>query len=116
MLFSSSLVTYGRGKGIVVETGMTTEVGKIAEMINQTEEQITPLQQKLNKLGKTLGIAALAICVFIFIIGLLQHKESNSYVYDSSIISCCSNSRRISCSFNNCSSNWCSKNGKRKMP
>ena len=75
MLFSSSLVTYGRGKGIVVETGMTTEVGKIAEMINQTEEQITPLQQKLNKLGKTLGIAALAICVFIFIIGLLQHKE-----------------------------------------
>ena len=75
MLFSSSLVTYGRGKGIVVETGMTTEVGKIAEMINQIEEQITPLQQKLNKLGKTLGIAALAICVFIFIIGLLQHKE-----------------------------------------
>ena len=75
MLFSSSLVTYGRGKGIVVETGMTTEVGKIAEMINQTEEQITPLQQKLNKLGKTLGIAALAICVFIFIIGLLQNKE-----------------------------------------
>ena len=75
MLFSSSLVTYGRGKGIVVETGMTTEVGKIAEMINQTEEQITPLQQKLNKLGKTLGIAALAICVVIFIIGLLQNKE-----------------------------------------
>lgn len=75
MLFSSSLVTYGRGKGIVVETGMTTEVGKIAEMINQTEEQITPLQQKLNKLGKTLGIAALAICLVIFIIGLLQNKE-----------------------------------------
>ena len=75
MLFSSSLVTYGRGKGIVVETGMTTEVGKIAGMLEATEEQITPLQEKLNKLGKTLGIAALAICVFIFIIGLIQGKE-----------------------------------------
>ena len=75
MLFSSSLVTYGRGKGIVVETGMTTEVGKIAGMINSTEKQETPLQQKLNKLGKTLGIAALAICAFIFIVGLIQGKE-----------------------------------------
>lgn len=75
MLFSSCLVTYGRGKGIVVETGMTTEVGKIAGMINDTDKQETPLQQKLNKLGKTLGIAALAICVFIFIIGLIQGKE-----------------------------------------
>lgn len=75
MLFSSSLVTYGRGKGIVVETGMTTEVGKIAGMINNTEKQETPLQQKLNKLGKTLGIAALAICAFIFVVGLVQGKE-----------------------------------------
>ena len=75
MLFSSSLVTYGRGKGIVVETGMTTEVGKIAGMINSTEKQETPLQQKLNKLGKTLGIAAIIICVVIFVIGLLQGKE-----------------------------------------
>ena len=76
MLFSSSLVTYGRGKGIVVETGMTTEVGKIAGMISGTEKQETPLQQKLNKLGKTLGIAAIVICVVIFVIGLLQGKEA----------------------------------------
>ena len=75
MLFSSSLVTYGRGKGIVVATGMDTEVGKIAEMLDNTEEQITPLQEKLNKLGKTLGIAALVICAFIFGIGLIQGKE-----------------------------------------
>lgn len=75
MLFSSSLITYGRGKGIVVETGMTTEVGKIAGMINDVEKQETPLQTKLNKLGKTLGIVALAICVFIFIVGLIQGKE-----------------------------------------
>mgnify|MGYP004631331481 FL=1 len=78
MLFSSSLITYGRGKGIVVETGMTTEVGKIAGMINATEKQETPLQRKLNELGKTLGIAAIVICVVIFVIGLLQGKEALS--------------------------------------
>lgn len=75
MLFSSSLITYGRGKAIVVETGMNTEVGKIAGMINSTEKQETPLQRRLNGLGKTLGIAALAICAIIFVIGLLQGKE-----------------------------------------
>ena len=76
MLFSSSLITYGRGKGIVVETGMNTEVGKIATMLNNQEETTTPLQEKLNKLGKTLGIAALAICAIIFVIGLLYGKEA----------------------------------------
>ena len=75
MLFSSSLITYGRGKGIVVETGMDTEVGKIAAIINDTEENQTPLQIKLNKLGKTLGIVALIICAFIFFLGLMQKKE-----------------------------------------
>lgn len=75
MLFSSSLITYGRGKGIVVETGMTTEVGKIAGMINEVEDTETPLQQKLNKLGKVLGIAAIVICIFIFGIGLLYGKD-----------------------------------------
>lgn len=75
MLFSSSLITYGRGKGIVVETAMNTEVGKIAKIINSTEEGTTPLQEKLNKLGKTLGIAALIICVIIFVVGILYGKE-----------------------------------------
>ena len=74
MLFSSSLITYGRGKAVVVETGMNTEVGKIAGMLNETEKQETPLQRRLNSLGKTLGIAALAICAVIFVIGLLQGK------------------------------------------
>ena len=75
MLFSSSLITYGRGKGIVVETGMNTEVGKIASIINDTNETETPLQEKLNKLGKTLGIGALIICAVIFVIGLLYGKN-----------------------------------------
>ncbi len=74
MLFSSSLITYGRGKGVVVETGMKTEVGKIAEMINEAEEGATPLQIKLNNLGKTLGIVALVICAIIFVVGMLYGK------------------------------------------
>ena len=75
MLFSSSLITYGRGKAIVVNTGMDTEVGKIAGMLDNAEKQETPLQQRLNNLGKTLGIACIVICAVIFIIGLIQGKE-----------------------------------------
>lgn len=75
MLFSSSLITYGRGKGIVVETGMNTEVGRIAGILSDTIDNETPLQNRLNKLGKTLGIVALAICVVIFIIGILYGKN-----------------------------------------
>ena len=75
MLFSSSLITYGRGKGIVVGTGMNTEVGKIAKMIDETDELQTPLQIKLNNLGKTLGIVALVLCAIIFVVGTLYGKE-----------------------------------------
>ena len=75
MLFSSSLITYGGGKAIVVNTGMDTEVGKIAGMLDNAEKQETPLQQRLNNLGKTLGIACIVICAVIFIIGLIQGKE-----------------------------------------
>ncbi len=75
ILFSSSLITYGRGKGIVVGTGMNTEVGKIAKMIDETDESQTPLQIKLNNLGKTLGIVALLLCAVIFVVGTLYGKE-----------------------------------------
>ena len=73
--YSSTLVTYGRGAGIVIATGMKTEVGKIAQMINDTEKEETPLQKKLNGLGKILGITALAICVIIFALGLIYGKK-----------------------------------------
>ena len=75
MAFSSSMVTYGRGKGIVTAIGMNTEVGKIAGMLNEVEEKETPLQKRLNELGKTLGIVCLAICAVIFFIGLAEGKE-----------------------------------------
>lgn len=73
--FSSSLVTYGRGKGIVIATGMNTEVGRIAEMIQSVPEMKTPLQVKLDNLGKYLGIGALVICILIFIVGVLYGRN-----------------------------------------
>ncbi|MDZ7774549.1 MAG: cation-translocating P-type ATPase, partial [Bacteroidales bacterium] len=73
--FMSTLVTRGRGVGVVVETGMNTEVGKIAHLINTEEKQKTPLEIRLDKLGKTLGMFAIGICVLIFVIALLQGRD-----------------------------------------
>ena len=75
MAFSSTVVTYGTGKGIVVAIGMDTEVGKIAHMLDQTDDLDTPLKQKLNKIGKVLSIAGIIISIIIFIIGLLYGKD-----------------------------------------
>lgn len=72
MLFCGSSVTAGSGKGIVVETAMQTEVGKIARMIHSQETPQTPLQRQLAKTGKVLGIGALLICGVIFVLGLVQ--------------------------------------------
>ena len=72
--FSSSTVTYGRGKGIVIRTGMDTEVGKIAAMIQSVPETKTPMQQKLDHLGKFLGVTALIICALIFVVGWIHGK------------------------------------------
>lgn len=74
MAFMSSMVTYGRGKGIVAATGMNTEIGKIADMISKVEEESTPLQKKLEEVGKWLGIAAIVICAVIFVVGLLEGR------------------------------------------
>jgi Ca2+-transporting ATPase len=73
--FRSSVVTNGRGIGIVVATGMDTEIGKIADIINTEIKSKTPLEIRLDKLGKTLGIIAIGICVLIFGIALLQGRE-----------------------------------------
>ena len=75
MGFSSTIVTYGRGKGLVVKTGHNTEIGHIATTIQSYEEELTPLQVKLNQLGKLLGTACIAICVAVFIVGLIQGRE-----------------------------------------
>ena len=75
MAFSSTIVSYGTGKGIVVAIGMDTEVGKIAHMLDQTDDLDTPLKQKLNKIGKVLSIVGIIISIIIFIIGLLYGKD-----------------------------------------
>ncbi len=72
MAYSSTSVTYGRGEGVVTATGMNTEVGKIATMLNNADETDTPLKENLNQLGKTLTIMILAICVVVFIVGVLK--------------------------------------------
>jgi Ca2+-transporting ATPase len=71
MCYSSGIVTYGRGRGVVVGTGMNTEVGKIAGMLQETADTETPMSRRLEQLGKVLGTAALIICGVIFIVGVL---------------------------------------------
>lgn len=75
MAFMSTLATYGRGVGIVVGTGMNTEIGKIAKMIEQEANEDTPLQKKLSELGKILGFLAVSICLLIFIISFFQGRD-----------------------------------------
>lgn len=75
MAFMSSVVTYGRGIGVVVATGMQTEVGRIAHLIDHEETSKTPLEQKLNALGKTLGKMAVGVCAFIFLLSWFQGRD-----------------------------------------
>lgn len=75
MAYMGTSITYGRGKGVVVETGHNTEIGKIATMIQTYEDEDTPLQKQLNKLGKFLGITTIVICIVVFLVGLLQGRE-----------------------------------------
>ena len=75
MCFMSTIVTAGRGVGIVVETGMNTEVGKIANLLDTDVHQKTPLEKKLNELGKTLGKVAVGICIIIFVISWIQGRD-----------------------------------------
>jgi Ca2+-transporting ATPase len=70
--FMGTLITYGRGKGLVTGTGMKTQIGIMAEMIQSFESEDTPLQKKLEHLGKVLGTACLAICALVFVYGLFR--------------------------------------------
>lgn len=73
--FMSTLATYGRGEGVVVATAMETEIGKIAKILDEDNNEMTPLQRRLDELGRILGFIAIGICVFIFIISLFQKRD-----------------------------------------
>lgn len=75
MVFMTTTITAGRGEGIVTAIGMNTEIGKIADMIEQGGEEMTPLQKRLADLGKFLSIIAVLICVLLFMIALLQKRD-----------------------------------------
>jgi P-type Ca2+ transporter type 2C len=75
MTFMGTIITYGRGRAIITETGMNTELGRIAGMISKVEREDTPMQRRLAQLGKSLAIAALAIVAVIFLLGLLRGEE-----------------------------------------
>ena len=73
--FMGTTVTYGRGKGVVTSTGMLTQLGMIATMLQNVEDEDTPLQRKLEQLGKTLGWACLVICALVFGVGWIRGGE-----------------------------------------
>ena len=75
MAFMSTLTTYGRGEGIVVATAMDTEIGKIAKILDDENEEMTPLQRRLDELGRILGVLAIGICALIFVIALIQKRD-----------------------------------------
>ena len=75
MVYMSTVVTHGHGEGIVVATGMDTEIGRIASMITDTEDEMTPLQKRLGDLGKLLSILSLGICAGLFLLAVFQHRN-----------------------------------------
>ncbi|MDO5708117.1 MAG: calcium-translocating P-type ATPase, SERCA-type [Andreesenia angusta] len=75
LAYMSTIVTYGRAKGVVVSTGMDTEIGKIAGMLNESKDSQTPLQRKLAEFGKLLGIICIIVCIIIFGLGLIRGQN-----------------------------------------
>lgn len=75
MAYMSTIVTYGRGEGIVTATGMDTELGRIAAMITEAREEMTPLQKRLGELGKVLSLLSLLLCAALFAIAVFQHRN-----------------------------------------
>ncbi len=72
MVFMGTIVTKGRGKAVIITTGMNTQIGKIAEMVQEVKEKLTPLQEKLKQFGRWLGVVTIGICAVVFGVGVLR--------------------------------------------
>lgn len=79
MAYMGTTATYGRGRAVIVGTGMQTEIGKIADMIQSTEAEETPLQQRLDQLGRVLSVAALLICLLVGIVIFIREMTSGDF-------------------------------------
>lgn len=99
-------------EGIVVATGMETELGIIAKMINEQENEMTPLQKRLGDLGKILSKAAVFLCLLLFLMGVLQHRNLLQMLLLSISLAVAAIPGRTSCGCNDCTGTWCGKNGK----
>jgi P-type Ca2+ transporter type 2C len=75
MIFSGTIITEGRGRAVITGTGMQSEIGKIAHLIQESTEEITPLQLKLKNMGKWIGYAVLVICTIVFVTGVLENGD-----------------------------------------
>jgi Ca2+-transporting ATPase len=75
MVFTGTVVVYGRGKAVVTSTGMNTEFGKIAKMVQVTEEEETPLEKRMASVGKWIGILSVAVCLTVAVIGIVEGRS-----------------------------------------
>jgi Ca2+-transporting ATPase len=75
MVFTGTVVVYGRGKAIATSTGMNTEFGKIAKMVQVTEEEATPLEKRMTSVGKLIGILSIAVCLAVAFIGIIEGRN-----------------------------------------
>lgn len=76
LAFMSTVVSYGRGHGLVIRSGMRTEIGRVAQLIQEAPQEATPLQKRLDQLGKTLGLVAVALVIVVFLAGILRGESA----------------------------------------
>ncbi len=111
MVYMGTSVTSGKAKAIVAETGMKTELGKIAGMVQEIERETTPLQKKLEQFGKWIVYLCFVLVGMVFLLGLLRGGNIMDVFLDSGELSCCSNTGRSAGSRDNRAGSGRQKNG-----
>ncbi len=94
MAYMGTVVTYGRGKALIVETGMHTELGKVASLLQNVGNELTPLQKRLDQLGKLLAVVGFAVSALIFFLGLMMRRAAAGYAADRGQRRSCHRARR----------------------